>query len=519
MKKFFAFFLGILKSYGESLLEAIRANEYTQEFKERYPRLFSFVRNRLSPREYLGLHLTVGFTLVVYLMLRFVDLVSALFENTELVQIDTNIITFLTTIRTGELMKPMLFFTALGNWPTTALLFLFFATLWIWQKRWFRVWMFFLTVAGSEAFAVLMKIFIARPRPDPVGALLLETTYSFPSGHALIALSLYGFLAYIFLRERRHAVTRIIVFFLAVFVIAGVGISRIYLGVHWPSDVIGGYLLAAIWLTVIATAADLRRRFMHERQYVPATFFPFRWIAPLLLFFSAAILVYIVAFVERPHFESSSVRRHIDVAREEIVPSLDAAILDSIPNTSEGLTGRSLEPVSIIIIGDEANIHGALVRAGWFLAERVTLRSSWDVLLRVIRNRSYPTAPVSPAFLYGRPQDSAWQKPTEKNSPRQRHHIRLWRDTRYTINGKALWVGTASFDASIRFTTTIRIPTHRIAPAIDIERDFFIADLERIGAVSQKDVMQRYDPFLGVNALGDQFFTDGKAVILTLLTG
>ncbi len=110
----------------------------------------------------------------------------------------------------------------------------------------------------------------------------------------------------------------------------------------------------------------------------------------------------------------------------------------------------------------------------------------------------------------------AWQKPTGKNSSRERHHIRLWRDGRYTIQGKALWVGTASFDAGIRLAATLRIPTHRIAPAIDVERDFFISDLERVGAVSRKEIIQRYDPFLGTNASGDQFFTDGKAVIMSL---
>ncbi|MDO8581569.1 MAG: LssY C-terminal domain-containing protein [bacterium] len=516
MKKFFSFFWGIVRSYGESFVEAIGENEYTQEFKERYPRVFRFVKNRLSPREYLGLHLTIGFFIALYLTNQCIELITSIVRNTELAQIDVNIITFLTATRTGVLMKPMFFFTALGNWPTIALFFLFFATLWIWQKRWFRVWMLFLTMAGSEAIAILMKIFIARPRPDSAGALLLETTYSFPSGHALIALSFYGFLTYIWLRERRHIVTRIVIFLFAAFTIVGVGVSRIYLGVHWPSDVLGGYLLALIWLTVIATAADLRKRFVRERHYPTETLFPFRWIAPLLIVFGSAVLVYVVAFVARPHFEPSALHRHIDITGTESATSLDAAMLDNLPNISEGLTGRSLEPVNLIFIGNAEEVDSAMTKAGWFLAEQVTLKSSWDIFLRVLRNRSYPTAPVSPAFLYDRPQDSAWQKPTEKNSPRERHHIRLWRDERYTIDGKALWVGTASFDAGIRLTATIRIPTHRIAPAIDVERDLVVSDLRRVGAIQKEESVQRYDPFLGVNAIGDQFFTDGKAVILSL---
>ena len=106
MKKFFSFFWGIVRSYGESFVEAIGENEYTQEFKERYPRLFRFVRNRLSPRAYLGLHLTIGFVFMLYLTTTLIELTTAVLRNSELIRIDTNVITFLTTIRTGAFMRP-----------------------------------------------------------------------------------------------------------------------------------------------------------------------------------------------------------------------------------------------------------------------------------------------------------------------------------------------------------------------------------------------------------------------------
>lgn len=516
MKKFLVFFLGIVRSYGISLIEAIHENEYTQEFKERYPRLFRFARNRLSPSEYLGLHLTVGFFLVVYLTMQFVELTQALSRNTELVQIDTNIITFLSTVRTGALMRPMLFFTALGNWPTILFVFLFFTAIWLREKRWFRLWMFFLTIAGSEFLSVLMKIFIERPRPDPAGALLLETTYSFPSGHALIALSCYGFVGYILQHKKRSLWYRLSILFFVLFLVIAIGVSRVYLGVHWPSDVLGGYLLALLWLTIIATAAEIRRRFVRERQYAEATLFPFRWLVTLLLFLGAAMLIYIVSFVERPHWEQPSLQRHIALRGEEVRVSLSDDVLEALPSVSEGLTGRPLEPISLFFIGSEETLANALERAGWFEAEKVTLRSTLNIASRALRNQPYPQAPVSPAFMFGRPQDSAWQKPTDRNSPRERHHIRLWQSP-YVVGQETLWVGTASLDAGVKLTPRVRLPMHRIAPAIDIERDFLVNDLRRIGAIAKEEVIQRYDPFLGTNALGDPFFTDGKVVILTLL--
>lgn len=516
MKKFFKFFLSILRSYAESLFEAFQENEYTQEFKEQYPRVFRFVRNRLSPREYLGLHLTIGFFVAVYLSVQFVQLTSALFRDSELTRIDTNIITFLTTVRTGALMKPMLFFTALGNWPMVAFVTLFFATLWIWQKRWFRVGMLFLTVVGSELLAVLLKIFVARERPDPSAALLIETTYSFPSGHAMIALALYGFLAYSIMRASRSFVRRIGVMVFACAVILAIGVSRIYLGVHWPSDVFGGYLLALFWIAIVATAAEVHHRFVLRRPVRQKIFFPLRWIVPLLVLWGVAAIVYVVGFVERPHFQPSAVHRAIPVGNIEEHRTVSDEILDVLPDVSEGLTGRQLEPISLVLIGNDAAMRSVFTRAGWLSAETFTLRSSWETIIRALRNRPYPTAPISPAFIYSRPQDSAWQKPTEKNSARERHHVRLWKDASLRVEGKDVWVGTASFDAGVKLTSRVRIPTHRIAPAIDVERDFVVADLEGVGTVAAKEIIQRYDPFLGTNALGDPFFTDGKVVIISL---
>lgn len=514
MQKFFRLFFRIAWSYVSSLAEAIRDNEFTQEFQERYPRFFKFLQRRLSPSGYLGLHLTIGFFFVVYFTLQFIALTRSLFRHSELVQIDTNIITFITTVRTGALIRPMLFFTALANWPTILLLFLFFATFWIWRKRWFLAWMFFLTIAGSELLAVLMKILINRERPDPSAALLIETSASFPSGHALIALSFYGFLAYAFARARRSLFARAVIVCSALALITAIGVSRIYLGVHWPSDILGGYILALFLLVIIATAADMYYRFFGERRRHEKNFFPFRWILFPLAIFGGLALVYVVAFVERPHFSPSAVHRHIDFVGVPQNTSLDAVVLDALPNASEGLTGRDLEPLSIMMVGDGPHVRQALSEAGWFSAEVITLRTSFDVLLRSLKDRPYPTAPVSPAFVFGRPQDGAWQKATENNSARERHHVRLWRDQAHRINGQELWVGTASFDAGVKLTPRVRFPTHRIAPAIDAERDFLVQDLERVGAVAQKELIQRYDPYLGTNALGDQFFTDGKVVIL-----
>ena len=98
-------------------------------------------------------------------------------------------------------------------------------------------------------FDPINKCMVGRERPTDsvVSVLAQETSASFPSGHALSATIFYGFLLYLIISLLvKHK--RVWVFIL-ISTILLIGVSRIYLGVHWPSDVLGGYVIGAIWLT------------------------------------------------------------------------------------------------------------------------------------------------------------------------------------------------------------------------------------------------------------------------------
>lgn len=119
---------------------------------------------------------------------------------------------------------------------------------------------------GSSVIDNWLKLTIHRPRPVYAAALLDHPTWSFPSGHAMGALVGYGMLAYVLmlaaassppLRRRRM---RLAIAAVAISLITAIGLSRLYLGVHYFSDVVGGYAAGLIWLSACVTAVELGRR-------------------------------------------------------------------------------------------------------------------------------------------------------------------------------------------------------------------------------------------------------------------
>ncbi|AZO10439.1 MULTISPECIES: phosphatase PAP2 family protein [unclassified Mesorhizobium] len=118
----------------------------------------------------------------------------------------------------------------------------------------------FVAVAGGQVVSSLLKFEVDRPRPDLVSHLVDETSLSFPSGHAMLSAITYltlGSLAARFLPDRT---TKIFVLCLAVLITVLVGTSRVYLGVHWPSDVLAGWCAGFAWAMLCWLAARLLQR-------------------------------------------------------------------------------------------------------------------------------------------------------------------------------------------------------------------------------------------------------------------
>jgi len=128
----------------------------------------------------------------------------------------------------------------------------------IWRKRSKKeAWVFLMILAGGAIINNLLKVIIKRPRPHLISPLINETTYSFPSGHTMNATVLYlliVFYIFNFLKGNRF---RWIYMSILICLIILIGVSRIYLGVHYLSDVVAGFLTGILWLITVGLAEKL----------------------------------------------------------------------------------------------------------------------------------------------------------------------------------------------------------------------------------------------------------------------
>jgi undecaprenyl-diphosphatase len=108
---------------------------------------------------------------------------------------------------------------------------------------------FALGVGGALLLNDSFKLYFHRARPAVPWAIGDEHTFSFPSGHSLFSMVLYGLIAYTLVSRRSRPLQRAATILFAACLVAGIGLSRIYLGMHWPTDVLAGYVTGATWLT------------------------------------------------------------------------------------------------------------------------------------------------------------------------------------------------------------------------------------------------------------------------------
>jgi hypothetical protein len=183
------------------------------------------------------------------------------------------------------------------------------------------------------------------------------------------------------------------------------------------------------------------------------------------------------------------------------------------PTLTHTKSGAAGDPINVVFVGSKDQILSSFHQAGWLIPDPITTTSSMKIAADSLAHRSYPTAPVSNLYVYGRVQDLAFEKPT--TDVQNRGHIRIW-NTGLLIGAQTVWIGAATYDSGIELTSTTHLPTHHIAATVDLERNAVGANLSTTSLVKEERYAALTPPiFFAHNGGGDYYASDGNILVIS----
>ena len=237
-------------------------------FTARYPRLVRWLAERLSTEHFRALPLTVLIGLLVVNVLVLSEIAENVVNSEPMVRVDEWFTQLIFHHRNASVSRALYALTYFGSGYVTVGLTVVGSLVLFRQHKTRNIVILWILMAGVGIFVQVGKRTFIRQRPVEV-AYYPETGYSFPSGHSATAMTLYGLLGYWLVRGRRRLRNRWVVGLSAVSLILVVGFSRIYLGVHFLSDVLGGYLLGACWLIVGIVLTEWQQTAVQTVKHTP----------------------------------------------------------------------------------------------------------------------------------------------------------------------------------------------------------------------------------------------------------
>ena len=206
-----------------------------------------------------------------------------------------------------------------------------------------------------------------------------------------------------------------------------------------------------------------------------------------------------------------------DLVRPELtLEQLQAQLRDLPCCTSDEAGEREGDPINLVLVGNLDEMLAALSRGGWSFTHRLDFDTIKRMTGAAISGAAYPVAPVSPLYLYDRPQDVALQR--ARNTILQRNHLRLWLAP-FRYRGQSVWVGQVSRDISIKPTLlSPTFTTHVIDPNVDEAREHVLQSLLVAGVVRRFAFVAGVPPAASQsprsNLTEDPYFTDGLRLVM-----
>lgn len=361
----------------------------------------------ISPAHPGSLAIILFAALAVTALIAFLHIMSSVFGQSTLIDADLSVHNMMQGLRNAPADEIMTMITMLGDGAVMIAMALAMIAWLLWRREWRVAAAAFVTILAARLFVPLMKLWLQRPRPVELTG--LPEAFSFPSGHttfATVTLGVFAVLATHGLRSWGKAV----VFAGAGIAIIAISYSRIYLGAHWMSDVLGGFLFGAAMIAAFGIAIEA---------------VPPRRIMPLGLSIAALVVFALAGSVHISRDYPANAE--IYAPREAIVlydrEQWEQGAWASLPRRRIDLAGRSEEQFSLQWAGDLSPLGEAFARDGWTEEGKW----SWSLGLGYLDpNRDLNGLTPRPALHQGRLADITWTKAIA-GQPDQRLVLRAWR--------------------------------------------------------------------------------------------
>ncbi|WP_273209145.1 bifunctional DedA family/phosphatase PAP2 family protein [Marinobacter subterrani] len=433
----FRFLRSILVSTGV----ALRENDKIAHLARRFPGTTRFLSRRMDRSHWRGLPLTLTGVIGVYIVALFSGLAEDVVMGDAVVMLDSRINHLLASLRTPLFNQIFYAITSFGYWPVIALGTMA-AVFFLWYRRRTELILpLAVSIVSCELLTYLGKLGFHRLRPE--GGVLDASGFSFPSGHASISVAFYGFCCFLGMQFVQSWSTRVNLLLLAALIAFLIGVSRLYLGVHYLSDVLAGYLVGALGLALGVAST-----------YLPTPAGPFRLQLDLpsgvrltgALAAILGVLMTVTVFNLRQAPDLASMSRAPATASSAV--SSPQMILQQGGTTARSMTGLPRAPVNLVFVArDLEQVRTCLVQAGWLEADPIQGFSVPRAYFNALRGNADPTAPLAPWFWNDQPQGLGLVKPGEKGRVFDREFLRVWSSGARLVSGKVAFAGTVGEEA------------------------------------------------------------------------
>lgn len=251
---------GKLWNFAEATWKRLQQSAMLSAFRRRFPWGWTMIIHRLSPGGYLGLHFTVSICILFIVAASFFALADEVGEQDWLVQFDHALSTSLHEHSTLPTVGIFRFVANLGDASTLTFVGLLVIVGLAVTRHWQLLCVWVIALLGVGFLNESLKNTFQRVRPQLPDPWIVEPGWSFPSGHAMGSLVVYGMLAYFLSLVVTNRTLRYCIVVLTATLVVNIGFSRIYLGVHYFSDVVAGYCAATFWLVLATTGNEVARR-------------------------------------------------------------------------------------------------------------------------------------------------------------------------------------------------------------------------------------------------------------------